>query len=101
MDQGPHGRDACFADRLSCHRCWANPFRLLPHAAAYWLLDAIRRWLVQTGLERLGVDTVCLRLVKSGGWVHARRDGLHLHLASSHPGEPLWDLLAARFKPRE
>ncbi|MFN8589913.1 MAG: transposase [Thermomicrobiales bacterium] len=30
---------ACFADRLSCHRFWANQFRLLPHAAAYWLLD--------------------------------------------------------------
>jgi Transposase DDE domain group 1 len=27
-------KDACFADRLSCHRFWANQFRLLLHAAA-------------------------------------------------------------------
>jgi Transposase DDE domain group 1 len=27
-------KDACFADRLSCHRFWANQFRLLMHAAA-------------------------------------------------------------------
>jgi hypothetical protein len=35
------------ADRLSCHRFFANQFRLLLHAAAYWLLDALRRggWL--------------------------------------------------------
>jgi hypothetical protein len=26
------------ADRLSCHRFWANQFRLLLHAAAYWPL---------------------------------------------------------------
>jgi hypothetical protein len=30
---------ACFADRLSDHRFVANQFRLVPHAAAYWLLD--------------------------------------------------------------
>ena len=94
-------KGACFADRLSCHRFWANQFRLLLHAAAYWLLDAVRRWLLQTGATRLQLDTLRLRLVKIGGWVHERLDGLHLHLASSHPGEPLWDLLAARLKLRE
>jgi hypothetical protein len=30
------------ADRLSCHRFIANQFRLLLHAAAYWLMDALR-----------------------------------------------------------
>jgi hypothetical protein len=29
------------ADRLSCHRFVANQFRLLLHAAAYWLMDAL------------------------------------------------------------
>ena len=35
------------ADRLSCHRFFANQFRLLLHAVAYWLLDAFyaRSWL--------------------------------------------------------
>jgi len=36
-------KDACFADRLSDHTFWANQFRLLLYAAAYWLLDTIRR----------------------------------------------------------
>ena len=31
------------SDRLSCHRFMANQFRLLLHAAAYWLLDELRR----------------------------------------------------------
>ena len=37
------------ADRLSCHRFIANQFRLLLHAVAYWLLDTLRRKLVESG----------------------------------------------------
>src|SRR5207247_2096828 len=44
---------ACFAERLSCHRFWANQFRLLLHAAAYWLLDTLRRWLMAAGVARM------------------------------------------------
>jgi hypothetical protein len=51
-------KNACHADRLSCHRFWANQFRLLLHAAAY--------------------------------------SGVRLRLASSHPGQALWELLATR-----
>ena len=62
-------KDACFADRLSCHRFWANQFRLLLHAAAYWVLDTLRRWLVQRGVPRMQLDTLRLRLIKIAGWV--------------------------------
>ena len=86
----------CFADRLSCHRFWANQFRLLLHAAAYWLLDTLRRWLMRAGMERIQLDTLRLRLVKIGGWVRELATVIRLHLSSSHPGRPLWDLLAAR-----
>jgi hypothetical protein len=58
---------ACFADRLSCHAFWANQFRLLLHAAAYWLLDTLRRWLARLGVPRLQLDTLRLRLLKIGG----------------------------------
>ena len=51
------------ADRLSCHRFLANQFRLLLHAAAYWLLDVLRSKLVQPGVERMQLDT--LRLISS------------------------------------
>jgi hypothetical protein len=94
-------KDACFADRLSCHRFWANQFRLLLHAAAYWLLDTLRRLLIQAGVARLQLDTLRLRLIKIGGWVREQAHTRSLHLASSHPGEPLWHLLAARFNLRE
>jgi hypothetical protein len=87
---------ACFADRLSCHRFLANQVRLLLHAAAYTLLDTIRRWLVQAGSERLTLETLRLRLIKIGGQVRQVATRFPLRLASSHPGEPLWHLLATR-----
>jgi hypothetical protein len=89
-------KDDCFADRLSCHRFWANQFRLLLYAAAYWLLDTIRRWLEQRQVPHLQLGTLRLRLIKIGGWVRQRLEGITLHLASSHPGEPFWQLLATR-----
>jgi hypothetical protein len=84
----------CFADRLSDHRFWANQFRLLLHAAAYWLLDTLRRRLVQRGLDRLELHTLRLRLLKIGGRVRQLLTRVRLHLASSHPAEPLWRMLA-------
>ena len=89
-------KDGCFADRLSCHRFCANQFRLLLHAAAYWLLDTVRRWLTQAGVPRMQVDTLRLRLRKIGGWVRQRLARVRLRLATSHPGEDLWRRLAAR-----
>jgi hypothetical protein len=87
---------ACFADRLSDHRFLANQFRLLLSAAAYWLLDTLRRWLTQRGAARLQLDTLRRRLLKVGGRVRELLTRVRLHLASSHPGEPLWRALAAR-----
>jgi hypothetical protein len=89
-------KDACFGDRLSDHTFVANQFRLLLHAAVYWLLDTVRRWLTQLRVERMQLDTLRLRLIKIGGWVRERLECVRLHLASSHPGEPLWLLLASR-----
>jgi hypothetical protein len=92
---------ACFADRLSDHRFWANQFRLLLHAVAYWLLDSVRRWLLAMRVDRLQLDTLRLRLLKVGGRVHQLRDRVRLRLASSHPGQPLWDALATHHRLRE
>jgi hypothetical protein len=80
---------ACCADRLSDHRFWANQFRLLLHAAAYWLLDVVRRWLAARYVERMQLDTLRLRLLKIGGRVYQWGDRVRLRLASSHPGQPL------------
>ena len=87
---------ACFADRLSCHRFWANQVRLLLSAAAYWLLDTPRRWLVRLGAARMQPDTLRLTLLKVGGRVRQHAERVRLRPSASHPGEPLWHVLAAR-----
>lgn len=83
------------ADRLSCHRFFANQFRLLLHAAAYWLMDTLRRKLVVGGIERMQLDTLRLRLVKIGGRVRELLTKVRLHLASGHPGQRLWEALTS------
>jgi hypothetical protein len=92
-------KNALAADRLSDHRFFANQFRLLLHAAAYWLLDTLRRWLATTAAARFQFDTLRLRLLKVGGRVWERLGWVRLALAASHPGEPLWRHLAARHRP--
>jgi hypothetical protein len=89
-------KHGCTADRLSDHRFWANQFRLLLHAAAYWLLDTLRRWLLGRAQPRVQLATLRLLLLKIGGWVQRLTDQVRLHLAQSHPGQPLWHLLATR-----
>jgi hypothetical protein len=86
---------ACFADRLSDCRFWANQFRLILHAAVYWLLDTLRRWLVARGHPHLQLDTLRLRLLKIGARVREWTSRVRLYLATSHPGQALWALLAA------
>lgn len=89
-------KEACFADRLSDHRFWANQFRLFLHAAVYWLLGTIRGWLIALRVPRMQLDSLRLWLIKVGGWLRRHAGGIRLHLASSHPGEPLWHLLASQ-----
>jgi hypothetical protein len=85
------------ADRLSCHRFVANQFRLLLHAAAYWLMDALRRKLIERGSRRMQLDTLRLRLIKIGGRVRELMTKVRLHLASGHPGQSLWHALSGAF----
>jgi hypothetical protein len=40
---------------------------LLLHAAAYWLLDTLRRLLIQAGIARTQLGTLQLCLIKIGG----------------------------------
>jgi hypothetical protein len=85
------------ADRLSCHRFLANQFRLLLHAAAYWLLDALRRKLIESGSRRMQLDTLRIRLIKIGGRVRELFTKIRLHLASGHPGQDSWHALSGTF----
>ena len=80
-----------FADRTSCQRFLANQFRLLLSAAAYVLVEAVRRLgLCGTQLERAQVGTIRLRLLKVAALVKVSVRRVYLRLAS---GFPLRELL--------
>jgi Transposase DDE domain group 1 len=85
------------ADRLSCQRFIANQFRLLLHACAYWLMDMLRRKLIERGARRMQLDTLRLTLIKIGGRVRELLTKVRLHLAWGHPGQSLWHTLSGAF----
>jgi hypothetical protein len=45
----------------------STKLKLLLRAAAYWLLDTLRRKLVRSGVRRMQLDTLRLMLIKVGG----------------------------------
>ena len=86
------------ADRLSCHRFIANQFRLLLHAAGYWLMDALRRKLVASAARRrMQLETLRLSVIKIGGRVRELLTKIRLYLASGHPGQSSWHALSRAF----
>ncbi len=82
------------ADRLSCHRFWANQFRLLLHAAAYVLMQAMRKLLAGTDLARAQVSTLRLRLLKVGARIRESVRRVWVQLPSAYPWFALWHQLA-------
>ena len=82
------------ADRLSCHRFWANQFRLLLHAAAYVLMQAMRKLLAGTDLARAQVSTLRLRLLKVGARIRESVRRVWVQLPSAYPWFDLWHRLA-------
>ena len=81
-----------FAGRTSCHDFLANQFRVLLSAAAYVLMETLRRvGLAGTELAQAQVDTIRLKLLKIGARVVRSVRRIVLHLAS---GYPLQELLA-------
>jgi hypothetical protein len=90
-----------FADRTSCHDFLANQFRLLLSAAAYVLVEAVRRLgLGGTQLERAQVSTIRLRLFKVAALVTVSVRRVYLRLASGFPLQELFALVAARLSER-
>ena len=88
---------ALFADRTSCHRWWANQFRLLLSAMAYTLMEALRR-LGCTGTEwaRAQCGTLRLRLLKIGAVVTRNTRRVRLLLSSRYPHQELFAQVVAR-----
>jgi len=86
-----------FADRTSCHALLANQFRVLLAAAAYVLVDHLRReGLAGTELAQAQVGTIRLKLFKLGARVVSSVRRVVLHLASGYPLQELFAQVAAR-----
>ena len=86
-----------FADRTSCHRFLANQFRLLLSAAAYVLMEAVRRLgLSGTELARAQVSTIRLRLLKVAGLVQVSVRRVYVRLASGFPQPGLFATVLGR-----
>ena len=90
-----------FADRTSCHDFLANQFRLLLSAAAYVLVEAVRRLgLAGTQLERAQANTIRLRLFKVAALVVVSVRRVYLRLASGFPLKELFGWVAGRLRGR-
>ncbi len=88
-----------FADRTSCHDFVANQFRVLLSAAAYILMDHLRRQaLTDTELAQAQVDTIRLKLLKIGARVVCSVRRVVIHLAEGYPLKDLFARVLGRLR---
>ena len=80
-----------FSDRTSCHSWWANQFRVILSAAAYVLMETIRRvGLCGTQLARAQVGTIRLKLLKVGAVIVRNTRRIRFFFASAYPYQELF-----------
>ena len=88
-----------YADRTSCHKWWANQFRLLLSSLAYILLEHIRRIaLKNTRLAHATSATIRNKLIRIGAVVLKNTRRIRLHLSSACPHQELFALAASRLE---
>lgn len=88
-----------FADRTSCHDFLANQFRVFLSAAAYILVEHLRReHLADTELANAQVNTIRLKLFKIGARVIWSVRRIVFHLASDYPLKELFMQIVTRLK---
>jgi hypothetical protein len=88
-----------FADRTSCHDFVANQFRVLLSAAAYILMDTLRReGLAETELAGAQVGTIRLKLLKIGARIVCSVRRIILHLAGGYPYKDIFVHALARLR---
>jgi hypothetical protein len=82
--------------RTSCHRFYANQFRLLLHAAASVLMCAIQDGLAGTHLHSAQAGTIRLKILKVGAQAKESLRVLRFRLSSTFVNRDLWYLLYNR-----
>jgi hypothetical protein len=80
-----------FADRMSAETMRANQLRLYLSAAAYVLIEALRRLALKgTEMAEAQVNTIRLRLLKIGGRIRFTARRVAVSMASGHPWQGLF-----------
>ena len=88
-----------FADRTSCHDFVANQFRVLLSAAAYILIETLRKEaLADTELANAQVGTIRNKILKIGARVVCSVRRIVLHLAGGYPLKELFARVLARLR---
>jgi hypothetical protein len=82
--------------RTSCHRFWANQFRLLLHTAACVLMQVLQEAADGTEWARAQAGTFRLRVLKVAARVVESCRKLWFHLPSSCPSQDIWGHLHRR-----
>ena len=82
--------------RTSCHRFYANQFRLLLHVAASVLMSALQASLEGTKWSAAQVDTLRTRLLKVGARVVESCRKIWFHLPTAFPNQDIWNILHQR-----
>jgi len=81
-------------DRTSCSRFLANQMRVLLTAAAYVLMQELRREARQTDCRRAQVSTLRDRLLKIAAWVEVSVRRIVVHLPQTFPSRAAWIRIA-------
>lgn len=89
-------KNAVFAGRLSCSHFLANQFRLLLHTLAYIVLFELRAAAAATELARAQMDTLRLRLLKTGACIVVSARRIWIHLSQHDPSRGTFELVARR-----
>jgi len=89
-----------FADRTSCHKWWANQFRLLLSSLSYILIESIRRLALKgTELAHAYVGTIRLKLLKIGAVLLRNTRRIRFLLSSNYPYQNLFRSVAKKLAP--
>jgi len=83
-------------DRTSCPRFWANQFRVLLTAAAYALMQELRRQASHTSLARAQVTTLRDHLFKLSARIEESVRRIVVHLPQSFPYAHQWTSIASQ-----
>ena len=83
-------------DRTSCHRFWANQFRVLLTLAAYILFQTLQAHAQGTACADAQVTTLRERLLKLAAWIERSVRRIVVHLPATGGWLPTWQQIARR-----